>query len=54
MSDQHTTDTSEEEATTGPRQQADGRTASDAGLTGDEGIQTAQPPPGQDDDEEDG
>lgn len=53
MSDEHTTDATEEEASAGPRHQTDDRTASDAGLTGDEGVQTAQPPPGQDSDGDD-
>jgi hypothetical protein len=48
MSDERTTDTTDDEAATGPRHEADERTASDAGLTGDEGVQTSQPPPGED------
>jgi hypothetical protein len=48
MSDEHTTDATEGEAATGPRHEADERTVSDAGLTGDEGVQTTQPPPGND------
>jgi hypothetical protein len=52
MSDEHTTDTPEDEAATGPRHEADERTASDAGLTGDEGVETTQPPPGGDDEDD--
>ena len=53
MSDEHTTDAAEDETTAGPRQQTDQRTSSDAGLTGDEGIQVEQPAPQRDSDEGD-
>jgi hypothetical protein len=53
MSDEHTTDAAEDKTTAGPRQQTDQRTSSDAGLTGDEGIQVEQPAPQWDSDEDD-
>lgn len=49
MSDERTTDSTDEESDAGPRREADETTEADAGLTGDEGVQTTQPAPARDD-----
>jgi hypothetical protein len=51
MDDRHTTDSDAEKAGSGPRHQSDDTTASDAGLTGDEGGQHAEPAIAHDDDD---
>lgn len=43
MSQDHPTDADDAHAGEGPRHDSDDRTESDAGLTGDEGVQDAQP-----------
>jgi hypothetical protein len=52
MSNGHTVDRSDENDSTGPSEQSDATTKSDAGMTGDEGTQAAQPAtvPDKDDD----
>lgn len=54
MGDDHTTDDAPGDA--GPRHESDDTSASDAGLTGDEGVGTARPaiPDGDRDEDEDG
>lgn len=53
MGDDHTTDDAPGDA--GPRRESDDTSASDAGLTGDEGVGTARPaiPDGDRDEDED-
>lgn len=52
MGDKHTTDSDDEEVGANPRHEADETTTSDAGLTGGEGVQAAQPAIAHDDDED--
>lgn len=52
MGDKHTTDSDDEEVGANPRHEADETTTSDAGLTGGEGVQAAQPAIAHDEDEE--
>lgn len=53
MSDKHPTDNDHNETGSGPRQEADETTSSDAGLTGDEGTQPVEPGIAHDEDDED-
>jgi hypothetical protein len=52
MDDTHTTDRDAGTTGSGPRHQSDDTTASDAGLTGDEGGQHAEPAIAHDDDDD--
>jgi hypothetical protein len=54
MSDEHTVDSSDESDSVGPSEQSDATTKSDAGMTGDEGPQAAEPAtvPDRDDDDD--
>lgn len=50
MNDEHTVDSTEAPDSAGPRQESDATTESDAGMTGDEGTQPAQPAAARDED----